>query len=38
MIVALYETASGRSPVEDFIGDLPKADQARFSAILLKNE
>ena len=33
MKVALYETSSGRSPVEDFISDLPKADQARFADV-----
>jgi phage-related protein len=31
--VAFYETASGRSPLEDFIKDLPKADQARFADV-----
>lgn len=33
MKVALYETSSGRSPVEDFISELPKADQARFTDV-----
>jgi phage-related protein len=33
MKVALYETTSGRSPIEDFISDLPKADQARFADV-----
>ena len=33
MKVALYETSSGRSPIEDFISDLPKADQARFADV-----
>ena len=33
MKVALYETSSLRSPVEDFISDLPKADQARFADV-----
>lgn len=33
MKVSFYETASGRSPVEDFILDLPKADQARFADV-----
>lgn len=30
MRVAFYTTQSGRSPVEDFIDSLSKADQARF--------
>ncbi len=30
MRVAFYTSQSGRSPVEDFIGSLSKADQARF--------
>jgi phage-related protein len=30
MRVAFYTSSSGRSPVEDFIGSLPKVDQARF--------
>jgi phage-related protein len=30
MQVAFYTSQSGRSPVEDFIGTLSKADQARF--------
>ncbi len=30
MKVSFYETSSGRSPIEKFIEDLPKADQARF--------
>ena len=33
MKIALYETASGRSPIEDFIRGLPKADQARFADV-----
>mgnify|MGYP001564243051 FL=1 len=31
--ISLYETTSGRSPIEDFIVDLPKADQARFADV-----
>lgn len=31
--VAFYEATSGRSPLEDFIKDLPKADQARFADV-----
>jgi phage-related protein len=30
MKIDFYETTAGRSPVEDYIGDLPKADKARF--------
>ena len=30
MRVAFYNSSSGRSPVEDFIGTLSKVDQARF--------
>lgn len=30
MRVAFYTSQSGRSPVQDFIGSLSKADQARF--------
>ena len=33
MVVEFYETASGRSPVEDFIASLPKADRARFADV-----
>lgn len=33
MKVMFYTTAKGRSPVEDFIRDLPKADQARFADV-----
>lgn len=33
MKVSFYVTESGRSPVEDFILSLPKADQARFADI-----
>lgn len=33
MKVSFYETASGRNPIEDFIKDLPKADQARFADV-----
>ena len=33
MRVSFYETASGRSRIEDFIKDLPKADQARFADV-----
>jgi len=33
MKVAFYETASGRSPIEDFIKHLAKADQARFADV-----
>ncbi len=33
MKIALYETLSGRSPIEDFISDLPKNDQARFADV-----
>jgi phage-related protein len=31
--ISFYETASGRSPIEDFIENLPKADQARFAGV-----
>jgi hypothetical protein len=34
MIVAFYETPSGRSPVEDFITSLDKADRGRFTDVL----
>ena len=34
MIVQFYETASGRSPVEDFIESLQKQDQARFAEVI----
>lgn len=30
MKVTFYHTASGRSPVEDFIGGLPEADRGKF--------
>lgn len=33
MKVSFYETPSGRSPIEDFIESLPKADQARFADV-----
>ena len=33
MKISFCETASGRSPIEDFIEDLPKADQARFADV-----
>ena len=33
MNVELYKSAKGRSPIEDFISDLPKADQARFTDV-----
>ena len=33
MKIVLYETSSGRSPIEDFISDLPRADQARFADV-----
>lgn len=33
MIVSFYKTLSGRSPIEDFITDLPKSDQARFADV-----
>ena len=35
MQVSFYELPSGRSPVEDFIEELPKADQARFAEIIV---
>ena len=35
MKVNFYELPSGRSPVEDFITDLPKADQARFAEVIV---
>lgn len=35
MKVNFYQTASGRSPVEDFIKDLQKADQARFAEVIV---
>lgn len=31
--VRLYESKNGRSPIEDFISDLPKSVQARFSDV-----
>jgi phage-related protein len=33
MIIAAYQTPSGRRPVEDFIEGLSKADQAKFAEI-----
>lgn len=33
MKILFYKSASGRSPVEEFIRSLPKADQARFTDI-----
>lgn len=33
MKVNFYESATGRSPVEDFIKRLPKVDQARFAEV-----
>ena len=35
MNVSFYETAFGRSPIEDFIRRLPKADQARFAEVIV---
>ena len=35
MRIFLYTTPSGRSPVEDFIGKLPKPDQARFRDVFV---
>ena len=35
MRVNFYELSSGRSPVEDFIEDLSKADQARFAEVIV---
>lgn len=35
MQVHFYCTPSGRSPIEDFIKALPKADQARFFEIII---
>ena len=35
MKVHFYQLSSGRSPVEMFIKNLPKADQARFAEVLL---
>lgn len=35
MKVNFYETASGRSPIEDFIKDLQKPDQARFAEVIV---
>lgn len=34
MNVNFYQTPSGRSPVEDFIDSLAKADQARFVEVI----
>lgn len=33
MRVEFYQTNSGRSPIEDFISDLPKSDKARFADV-----
>lgn len=33
MVVAFYQTTSGRSPVEDYIHGLPKAERARFTDV-----
>jgi phage-related protein len=33
MKIVFYQTDMGRSPVEDFIHDLPKQDQARFADV-----
>ncbi|MBC7753069.1 MAG: type II toxin-antitoxin system RelE/ParE family toxin [Moraxellaceae bacterium] len=33
MEIKFYQTVSGRSPIEDFIIDLPKLDQARFADV-----
>lgn len=33
--INFYELPSGRSPVEDFIEDLSKKDQARFAEVLV---
>ncbi len=33
MQIAFYQSSAGRSPVEDFIRGLPKADQARFADV-----
>lgn len=33
MNVAFYQTSSGRSPIEDFISELPKHDKARFTDV-----
>jgi phage-related protein len=33
MEVKFYQTTSGRSPIEDFILDLPRSDQARFADV-----
>lgn len=35
MHVSFYETASGQSPVEKFIEDLPKNDQVRFAEVIV---
>lgn len=35
MRVNFYELSSGRSPVEDFIEDLSKSDQARFAEVIV---
>lgn len=35
MIVQLYETPSGRSPVEDFVETLQKPDQAKFAEVVV---
>ena len=33
MKIALYQSKRGSSPIEDFITDLPKGDQARFADV-----
>ena len=33
MKVVFYQSSRGSSPIEDFINDLPKADQARFADV-----
>ena len=33
MRISFYQTASGRSPIEDFIISLSKSDQARFAEV-----
>lgn len=35
MLIHFYETASGRSSVEDFIESLQKADKARFAEVIV---
>lgn len=34
MIIRLYRTSSGRCPVEDFISEIPKRDQADIFAVI----